>query len=71
MFSELIDSLDKSEELLMSAYKSLGDDMTQARMLGNNDAYSVLEIKRVQVGSLLHLMREFMRDTAPELYPDF
>ena len=71
MNSNLINHLDSLETLLVEEYNSLGEECTLAFKNGTADQYDATQEQRSKVKTLLHQVREFLREMAPDLYPDF
>jgi hypothetical protein len=71
MNDALLNQFDLVETQLVEIYKAIGAEMGARFLDRNSDEYEILQQQLTTVKSLLHTVRNTLRESAPELYTDF
>jgi len=59
------------EDQLVDIYRSIKSEMRHHLTDQDGKEYKALENQLITVKGLLHIVRDTLRESAPELYPDF
>jgi hypothetical protein len=67
----ILSKYDAIEHNLVELYALIGKEMGECFHDQNGEEYKTLVKQLLEVKGLLHIVRKTLRESAPELYPDF